>query len=160
MLALKSPPRLLISLLLVLGATVAQKTNVLLITESASQEMNGEFMAGLKMAEAELTGETFDYKSVSFERKLSDTAYTDMCNQLKTGEYSAVVDLSWGGWIKGRKTANELGLPYLRMQSANHLYVQAADDFLRNQKSVDAALIFEDQVWECPKVVKHACMHF
>ena len=32
------------------------------------------------------------------------------------------------------------------MQAANHLFVQAADDFLKNQKAVDAALIFEDQV--------------
>ena len=37
-------------------------------------------------------------------------------------------------------------LPQIRMQAANHLFVQAADDFLKNQKAVDAALIFEDQV--------------
>ena len=48
--------------------------------------------------------------------------------------------------MKGQKTANILGLPYIRMQAANHLFVQAADDFLKNQKAVDAALIFENQV--------------
>ncbi len=132
-------------LLLLMAATArAQKTEVLIITETASP-MNDDFMAGLKMAQDE-TSEPFDYTPVNFERKLSDTAYTDMCKELEKGSYSAVVDLTWGGWIKGRKTANELALPYIRMQSANHLFVQAADDFLRNQKAVDAALIFETQV--------------
>ena len=54
--------------------------------------------------------------------------------------------------MKGQKTANILGMPYIRMQAANHLFVQAADDFLtnetvlKNQTAFDAALIFEDQV--------------
>ena len=69
-----------------------------------------------------------------------------MCQHLATGQFSAVVDLAWGGWIKGRKTASALGLPYVRAESANHLFVQAADDFLRSQNATDAALIFEDQV--------------
>ena len=51
-----------------------------------------------------------------------------MCQHLATGQFSAVVDLAWGGWIKGRKTASALGLPYVRAESANHLFVQAADD--------------------------------
>ena len=69
-----------------------------------------------------------------------------MCGKVQSGQFSAIVDMAWGGWIKGRRTAAQLGLPYLRVESANHLFVQAADDFLRSQEAVDAALIFETQV--------------
>ena len=138
-----------VAFVLQLQAAVAQKINVLLITESASQDMNTEFKDGLTAAEADLastTGDTFDYVSISFDRKMSDRVHTDMCSQLLQGQFSAVVDLTWGGWIKGRKTANQLGLPYIRLQAENHIFVQAADDFLRSQKAVDSALIFGNQV--------------
>ena len=50
------------------------------------------------------------------------------------------------------------------MQATNHLFVQAADDFLKNQKAVDAALIFEDQVrlhWKCClNLIKKATTHY
>ena len=48
-----------------------------------------------------------------------------------TGKFSAVADLTWGGWVEGKMAAVELGVPYVRMQSANHLFMQAADDLLR-----------------------------
>ena len=48
-----------------------------------------------------------------------------------TGKFSAVVDLTWGGWVEGRMAAKDLGVPYVRIQSANHLFMQAADDLLR-----------------------------
>ena len=48
-----------------------------------------------------------------------------------TGKFSAVVDLTWGGWVEGRMAAKDLGVPFVRMQSANHLFMQAADDLLR-----------------------------
>ncbi len=35
---------------------------------------------------------------------------------------------------------------FCRLQSENHLFVQAADDFLRSQNQTDAAIIFSDQV--------------
>ena len=42
--------------------------------------------------------------------------------------------MTWGGWIKGRRAAVEMGLPYIRVQGAeNHPFVQAADDFLESQ---------------------------
>ena len=51
--------------------------------------------------------------------------------QLVTGKFSAVVDLTWGGWAEGRTATKNLGVPYVRLQSANHLFMQAADDLLR-----------------------------
>ena len=44
--------------------------------------------------------------------------------------------MTWGGWIKGKRAAIEMGLPYIRVQGAeNHPFVQAADDFLESQVS-------------------------
>ena len=42
------------------------------------QGLNTKFEEGLKMAESD-TGETFAYQSVPFERKASDSAYSEMC---------------------------------------------------------------------------------
>ena len=39
---------------------------------------------------------------------------TDMCSLLSRGGFVAVVDMAWGGWIKGRKAAAEMGIPYIR----------------------------------------------
>ena len=125
--------------------TQAQDVKFLLVTESTQGNLVQAFTDGMKMVETS-SGKTFEVDNIEFERKKSDEKYQDMCTKLKTGTFSAVVDMAWGGWIKGRKTANELGLPYIRLESANHLFVQAADDFLRSQKAVDAALIFEDQM--------------
>ena len=75
--------------------------------------------------------------------------------KLKNGKFSVVVDLTWGGWLQGRKTAKKLDMPYIRMQAANHLFLKAASDFMWslnmelvqfNHSAVDAALIFEDEV--------------
>ena len=75
---------------------------------------------------------TFSYEAVPFNRKLTPgDILTEMCSQLVTGRFSAVVDLTWGGWVEGRMTAKFLGVPYVRIQSPNHLFMQAADDVLR-----------------------------
>ena len=129
--------------LMALPGTLAQ-TKLLLITESVQSHLNNKFEEGIKRVQ-DSTGDVFDIDPIVFKRKESDARHTDMCSKLADGTYSAVVDMAWGGWIKGRKTANELGIPYIRVESANHLFVQAADDFLRSQDSVDAALIFETQ---------------
>ena len=117
----------------------------LVVTEKLQPAMNARFSEGLTAAQ-DATGETFEMVNIEFERKNSDAAYEEMCNELGSGEFSAVVDMAWGGWIKGRKTAAKLGLPYVRLEAANHLFVQAADNFMKAQNAVDAALIFEDQI--------------
>ena len=35
-----------------------------------------------------------------------------------------MIDLTWGGWIKGKRAAIEMGLPYIRVQGAenHHLF--------------------------------------
>ena len=45
-------------------------------------------------------------------------------NRLQSQEFTAVVDMAWGGWIKGRKSGLEMGIPYVRVEAANHPFVK------------------------------------
>jgi len=38
-----------------------------------------------------------------------------MCDRLSRGGIAAVVDMAWGGWIRGRKAAADMGMPYVRL---------------------------------------------
>ena len=50
---------------------------------------------------------------VSFSRGESEAVYKVMCSKMKG--VTMVLDLSWGGWIKGREEAARMGLPFLRL---------------------------------------------
>ena len=54
--------------------------------------------------------------------------------------------MAWGGWIKGRKSGFEMGIPYIRVEAANHPFVKAVDDYLDYRKSTDAALVFPNRI--------------
>ena len=120
-------------LIFISGPSVTQgqaDIKFLLVTESVQSHLNDKFSDGFKKVESS-TSDTFTFEAISFKRKDSDAAHTEMCQMLQTGEYSAVIDMAWGGWIKGRKTANELGLPYIRVESANpvsYTHLTAADE--------------------------------
>ena len=45
-------------------------------------------------------------------------------NRLKSKSFTAVIDMAWGGWIKGRKSRLEMGIPYVRVEAANHPFVK------------------------------------
>ncbi len=60
-------------------------------------------------------------------------------------QYAMVVDLTWGGWMELAEMAEAAGFPYLRLDAANHQFVQAADDYLRDRGAIDAALVFSDE---------------
>ena len=49
---------------------------------------------------------------------------------MESQSFSAVIDMAWGGWIKGRKSGFEMGIPYVRVEAANHPFVIAVDDYL------------------------------
>ena len=48
--------------------------------------------------------------------------------------------------LQGRKTGAQMGIPYIRVEAANHPFVRAADDYLKYRQSVDAALIFPQKL--------------
>jgi hypothetical protein len=41
--------------------------------------------------------------------------FAAMCDRLSRGGIAAVVDMAWGGWIRGRKAAADMGMPYVRL---------------------------------------------
>ena len=48
-------------------------------------------------------------------------------------------------FFQGRKTAAQIGIPYIRVETANHLFVRAADDYLKFRNAIDAAIIFPNK---------------
>ena len=50
----------------------------------------------------------------------------------------------WGGWIKGRKSGFEMGIPYVRVEAANHPFVKAVDDYLDYRSVFSRPYIFHD----------------
>ena len=73
------------------------------------------------------------------------SSLTDTCGQLKQQSWTLVVDMSWGGWDKLRTAVEANGVPYLRVETAKHLFVQAMDEFLSARDAIDAALIYENE---------------
>ena len=69
--------------------------------------------------------------TINFTRKFAEDAYQDLCNRLQSDSFGVIVDMAWGGWIKGRKTGFYMGVPYVRVEAANHPFVRAVDDFLK-----------------------------
>lgn len=120
--------------------------NFILVTEK-SNPVATSFSDGFKALQDSDSRVRIDQDVIDFSRNMSQDAFTRMCEVLDSGKaISAVVDTTWGGWIKGRKKALEMGLPYVRLQAANlHPFVQAADDFLKSMNAIDAALIFQDK---------------
>ena len=66
-----------------------------------------------------------------FNRSESENAHLSLCSELNKGGFLLLVDLTWSGWVRGRRTATRLGLPYIRVEASNHVFVQAVDQFLK-----------------------------
>ena len=77
--------------------------------------------------------------------EMEDQIFNDTCAQLRQKQFSAIIDMTWGGWREVQKIATANGLPYLRIETANHQFVKSADDYLRDRDAIDAALIFKDE---------------
>ena len=59
------------------------------------------------------------------------------CGKLKEDGATAILDLTWSGWYKGKQLAISAGLPYLRVDTTIRPFVRCLNDFLmfRNGKS-------------------------
>lgn len=123
-----------------------QSFKFLLVTESAQPELNSKFTDGLKIVQDENPGSIFEVEAINFTRKFAESAYEDLCSILNTNTFTAIIDMAWGGWIKGRKVGWQMTMPYVRVEVANHPFVKAVDDYLTYRDSIDAALIFPTKV--------------
>ena len=61
-----------------------------------------KFSNGLKVAEDLNPGVVLEMKNINFTRKFSEDAQTELCNVLKSDRFVAIIDMTWGGWIKVR----------------------------------------------------------
>lgn len=69
-----------------------------------------------------------------------------LCSELSSSDYQAIVDLSWGnGWDAARIIANDVDMPYLRIEVSNAPFLQAADNFFTKRKANDVTLIFQSE---------------
>ena len=140
--------RHIFSLLLIFLPTITcQSINFLLIVEKIQQKTVAHFSDGFKWLEKSVPGVVVRQSVLNFQKNTSEDSFKEMCSLLnQMGHVSAVVDSTWGGWTKGRKSALKMGLPYIRLMSAELTpFVVGADDFLMSKRANDAALIFEDK---------------
>ena len=86
-----------------------------------------------------------DVKIINMNHQVMIAVYNETCEVLKQKTFSLILDLTWGGWTELREVAERNGLPYLRLETAKHLFVRAMDDFLVERNAVDAALVFPNE---------------
>ena len=51
-------------------------------------------------------------------------SYDVACEKAITKGYSAMVDLTWGGWDAMEDVANANGFPYIRIDASNHQFIK------------------------------------
>ena len=86
-----------------------------------------------------------DVEIITMNHQLMTAVYNETCDVLRQKPFSLLLDLTWGGWTELRTAAERNGLPYLRLETAKHLFVRAMDDFLVARNAVDAALVFQNE---------------
>ena len=51
-------------------------------------------------------------------------SFNNTCDVAKSQSFSAIVDLTWGGWYEMKMEAQKNGMPYVRLEGANHQFVK------------------------------------
>lgn len=94
-------------LMLSLEHTHGQTIKFLVVTESAQQDLNAKFSEGLKSVQDANPGFSLDMSKINFTRKFADDAFIELCNLLQSSQYTAIIDMAWGGWIKVQESYAE-----------------------------------------------------
>ena len=81
-----------------------------------------KFSSGmLKVQSPELRFEIIPWK---INRGEEANYFSNTCNLIEAEPFSAIIDLSWGGWKEIQNQAIYNGMPYLRLDAANHQFVK------------------------------------
>ena len=51
-------------------------------------------------------------------------SYDQACEKAISNGYSAMVDLTWGGWDAMQDVASANGFPYVRIDASNHQFIK------------------------------------
>ena len=91
------------------------------------------------------SGKKLNVNLIKYDREDEDGSFKSFCDRTKSSQLSMILDMTWGGWDKVAKITQGSGIPYLRLDTTNHHFVKAADDYLSDNKAIDAALIFKTE---------------
>ncbi|KAL0280963.1 UNVERIFIED_CONTAM: hypothetical protein PYX00_002104 [Menopon gallinae] len=81
---------------------------------------------------------------IPLHRHNEDDTFNAACGKLKQG-VTAILDLTWSGWFRGKELAQSVGIPFLRVDVTISPFVKIFNDFLTFRNGTDAALIFENE---------------
>jgi len=115
---------------------------LMVITEKSQRGLESRFTESITMVASDIN---IDVVFQPMNHETEELIFNDTCAQLKQKQFTAIIDMTWGGWREAEKVATANGLPYMRIETANHQFVKSADDFLRDRDAIDAALIFKDE---------------
>ena len=76
-------------------------------------------------------------------------SYDQACEKAISNGYSAMVDLTWGGWDAMQDVANANGFPYVRIDASNHQFIKVISNHENNdiiKYSLDSRLHFFPQI--------------
>lgn len=132
-----SPNALVAATLLALAPALASANRLLLVHEANETDLADLFESSLPAGVSVAARLAMDHEA--------DGEDAPLCGALEGGSFSAVVDLSWGGWAAGRRAAGEAGAPYVHVEASNKPFVMGMDDFLYARDAIDAALLFETE---------------
>ena len=85
-----------------------ESSKILLITEKEEAQLTELFK---ESNELEFT----EYK-VDHDEEDDAQQNSSFCQQLSSGSFSAIVDLSWGGWYAAQQISAEKNIPYIRIE--------------------------------------------
>ena len=57
----------------------------------------------------------------NYEEQINST-----CDLMSSGDYSLVIDLTWGGWMAMKDMAENAGFPYVRVESSIAQFAQVS----------------------------------
>ena len=87
-------------------------------------ELKGKFSEGLSKAQSDNSGFRFDVVSAQVNRDDEVASFNSTCDVGSSQSFSAVIDMTWGGWEEMKKEAENNGMPYIRLEAANHQFVK------------------------------------
>ena len=67
-------------------------------------------------------------------------SFNNTCDVAKSQSFSAIVDLTWGGWYEMKMEAQKNGMPYVRLEGANHQFVKVKRNELKRTRGKNETL--------------------
>ena len=118
-------PNSILPHLFLLPLLASAQFKIQLISEPDQQEVVASFTAAIAAVQSANPGLTIDVDNLNIERESDETQLNATCDRMAAdADYSAVVDLSWGGWMALKDQAEAAGFPYVRVEAANHQFVR------------------------------------